>query len=73
MKKYRTSISLVWSEKNIRKLLDDGEAYPSDNEIEELMTEEFKELIFEMDLPDILFEIIEDDEVKSLVIKSREQ
>ena len=59
MKKYKASVSLEWSEEDIRELLDEEETFPSDDEIEEWMYEEL-EMITE-DADDIKFEIVEDE------------
>ena len=64
MKRYRASIVFEWSEKKIRKILEIGEAYPSDNEIENLMDAEMHELVEDPLAYDIRFEVIEDKKIK---------
>ena len=59
MKKYRASIVFEWNEKNVRETLEEGEAYPSDNEIENWMNDEMHELVEDPNAYDIQFEVIE--------------
>ena len=62
MRQFKASISILWDENDIRECLETGEPFPSDDAIEEWMTDELREqVIDESSIEFETFEVIQDE------------
>ena len=62
MRQFKAGISILWDENDIKECLEMGEAFPSDDAIEEWMTDELREqVIDESSIEFETFEVIQDE------------